>query len=574
MTAASLGAAPAEPDATQPLGHPHPGLRVALAQLPIEDGNQDQNMRLAEEAARQATEQKADFLNLPEAADWGWLYQQARRDALPIPGKYTDFLAALAKRHKMWVSAGCLEKDGDKVYNSAVIIDRTGRIVLKHRKIDTLPELTKDLYDRGNPEDIKTVDTEFGRIGLTICADNFNLKNPQRVADQGAWLLIAPHGFAAEESKLEQNSREYQNHIRKVAGATRLWVVATDAVLGTIQGGAWKGQLHSGCSLVARPDGTAAIVAKFKQPDLIVFDIPAGQVSKPTFGKGRVKIGGVQLAGMRGDKTNNIVKAERMIRAAAAQGAQVIMTPEVALTGFVGGEQERAMAEPIPGPTSERFGQLAKELGVYLVVGMSELRADPAGKPSQTELCNAMPVFSPRGDLMGVMRKVHINRYEIGGGWRNGSDFPVWDFRTPTGQFRGGIMVCYDRELPESARILMLKGADVIFNPLACGCPTSDIHRCLLRTRAFENELFVFMVNHAAPRENGHSMVFDFEGNIVKEMDDREGVFVYDLDLDALNKHREKGIYAFHHRRPELYGILSDPAGQVHPPEVNLPPTQ
>jgi predicted amidohydrolase len=351
-------------------------------------------------------------------------------------------------------------------------------------------------------------------------------------------------------------------------------VVGTDAVLGTIQGGAWKGRLHSGCSLVARPDGTAAIVAKFKQPDLIVFDIPAGQVSKPTFGKGWVKIGGVQLAGMRGDKTNNIAKAERMIRDAAAQGAQVIMTPEVALTGFVGGEQERAMAEPIPGPTSEHFGQLAKELEVYLLVGMSELRADPAGKPSQTQLCNAMPVFSPGGDLMGVMRKVHINRYETGGGWRNGSDFPVWDFRTPTGQFRGGIMVCYDRELPESARILMLEGADVIFNPLACGCPTSDIHRCLLRTRAFENELFVFMVNHAAPRENGHSMVFDFKGDIVKEMDDKEGVFVYDLDLDALNKHREKGIYAFHHRRPELYGILSDPAGQVHPPEANLPPTQ
>ena len=92
----------------QPLGHPHAGLRVALAQLPIEDGKLEQNMRLAEAAAWQAAEQKADFLNLPDAADWGWLYQQARRDAQPLPGKYTDCLAALAKRHKMWVSAGCL----------------------------------------------------------------------------------------------------------------------------------------------------------------------------------------------------------------------------------------------------------------------------------------------------------------------------------------------------------------------------------------------------------------------------------------------------------------------------------
>jgi len=256
---------------------PHVGMRVALAQIPVEDGALEKNMRLAEESAAQAARLKVDLLSLPEAADWGWLYQEARRDALPIPGKYTDFLAASAKRHHMWVAAGCLERAGDKVYNSAVIIDRDGRIVLKHRKIDTLPWLTGHLYDQGSPDGIRTVDTEFGRIGLTICADNFNLKNPQRVADQGAWMLVAPHGFAAEAAKLKENSKEYQSHIQRVAQNTKLWVIATDAVLGTVQGGAWKGWLHSGCSIVARPDGTAAIVAKFKEPDLVVFDIPAAK---------------------------------------------------------------------------------------------------------------------------------------------------------------------------------------------------------------------------------------------------------------------------------------------------------
>jgi N-carbamoylputrescine amidase len=257
-----------------PPTRPHGHLRVALAQLAVEDGQLEHNLRLAEAAAEVAARMHVDFLNFPEAADWGWLYQQARRDALAIPGKYTDFLAALARRHRLWISAGCLEKDGGHVYNAAVILDRAGRIVLKHRKINTLPWLTKDLYDPGPPDGVKTIDTEFGRIGLTICADNFNLKNPQRVAEQGAWLLIAPHGFAAEESKLEQNSRDYQDHIRRVAGNTGLWVIGTDAVLGTVQGGQWKGWLHSGCSLVARPDGTAAVVGKFKQPDLVIFDIP------------------------------------------------------------------------------------------------------------------------------------------------------------------------------------------------------------------------------------------------------------------------------------------------------------
>jgi predicted amidohydrolase len=275
MTVQQSHSESAEDSADRPPARAHGGLRVALAQIPVEDGNLDHNMRLAEEAARQAASQRADLLNLPEAADWGWLYQQARRDALSIPGKYTGFLAGLAKQHRMWVSAGCLERDGKRVYNSAVIIDRTGRIVLKHRKIDTLDWLTKHLYDQGRAEDIKTIDTEFGRIGLTICADNFNLKNPQRVADLGAWLLIAPHGFAAEPEKLEQNSKDYQKHICNVAAKTGLWVIGADAVLGTVQGGEWKGRLHSGCSMIARPNGTAAVVAKFREPDLVVFEIPA-----------------------------------------------------------------------------------------------------------------------------------------------------------------------------------------------------------------------------------------------------------------------------------------------------------
>jgi len=291
---------------------------------------------------------------------------------------------------------------------------------------------------------------------------------------------------------------------------------------------------------------------------------PPDRVVRPGYGRGKVKLGGVQFAGLKGQKQRNIRKAEQLIRQAAEQGAQVIMTPEVVLTGFVGSEREKELAEPIPGPTTERFGRLARELGVYLLVGMSELRGG--------QIYNAMPVLSPQGELMGVMRKVHINKFETGGGWRNGSAFPVWEFKTPTGRFRGGIMICYDREMPESARILMLKGVDVIFNPLACTCPTMDIHRCLLRTRAFENEVYIFMVNHAAPRENGHSMVFDYKGDIVREMDEGECVFVQEINLDALNAYRKKGIYGFHHRRPELYGILCDPAGQVHPPNANLPP--
>lgn len=281
-------------------------------------------------------------------------------------------------------------------------------------------------------------------------------------------------------------------------------------------------------------------------------------------GRGRIRLGGVQFAGLQAQKARNIDTAIRMIRQAAAHGAQIVMTPEVALTGFVGGEAERALAEPIPGPTTATFGALARELDIYLLIGLSELR--------DGEIFNAMAALDRGGALMGVMRKVHINKFETPGGWRNGSAFPVWRFETATGAMTAGIMICYDREVPESARLLMLQGADVIFNPLACTCPTDDIHRCLLRTRAFENEVYIFMVNHAAPRQNGHSMAFHFNGDIAAELGEAEGLLLYEVDLDALEDYRATGIYGRHHRRPELYGPLTDPAGQIHPADANLPP--
>ena len=268
----------------------HPGLRVAMCQTEIVDGDIAENMRRAEKAIREAVlregrekqiprqardDHGVDLVCLPEAADWGWLYEHSRRDAFPIPGAYADLLAKLAQELEVWVCAGCLERDGDKTYNSAVLIDRTGKIVLKHRKINTLKFLTKNLYDTGTKDDIKVVDTEIGRVGITICADNFNLGIPKKVADQGAWLLITPHGFAAEPDKLEKNAAEFQEHIKTISKHTKMWVIGTNTCLGPIAAGAWKGRPHSGCSTLARPDGTAAIVARFNTPDLVLFDIPA-----------------------------------------------------------------------------------------------------------------------------------------------------------------------------------------------------------------------------------------------------------------------------------------------------------
>lgn len=262
------------PSAVGTLSASHPGLHVAMVQMNIADGDIEENMRRAEKSIREAANMNVDMVCLPEAADLGWLCQTARRDACPIPGRYTDFLSRIAKELGIWISAGCLEKAGDKTYNSAVLIDRSGKIVLKHRKINTLPELTSHLYDAGKANDINVVDTEFGRVGITICADNFTIEFPQKVAAQGAWLLIAPHGFAGPESDLVDNAVAFVNHIKKVAKETNLWVIGTDAGLSMVAGGDWKGYPHSGFSTIADPDGKAVAIGKLKVADIVICVIP------------------------------------------------------------------------------------------------------------------------------------------------------------------------------------------------------------------------------------------------------------------------------------------------------------
>jgi predicted amidohydrolase len=253
----------------------HPSILVAMVQMNLIDGNPMENMKRAKQGIEKAVRMKADLICLPEAADLGWLCQKARSMAYPIPGKYTDYLSALARKHHVYISAGCLEKDGEKTYNSAILIDRSGKIILKHRKINTLPKLTSQLYDAGSPDSIKIADTEFGRVGITICADNFSIEYPRKVASMGAWLLITPYGFAEKESDLPDNSVSYLNHVKKVAGESKLWVIGTDAALSKVAGGAWKDYLHSGCSIIANPEGKAKAIGKFKATDLVIFDIPA-----------------------------------------------------------------------------------------------------------------------------------------------------------------------------------------------------------------------------------------------------------------------------------------------------------
>jgi predicted amidohydrolase len=266
-----------------------------------------------------------------------------------------------------------------------------------------------------------------------------------------------------------------------------------------------------------------------------------------------VRVAGLQMSGVEGDVAANLARVEAQLREAARQGARIALTPEAALSGYTDRERSRAAAVSVPGPETDYLAGLCAELRIYLLAGL----VARAGEG----YTNSVAVLGPEG-LLGCFSKVHINRHEEPVGYTRGDRFPTWDLRLNDAPVRIGVMICYDREVPEAARLLALQGIDILFNPLACGCPAEEIHRALIRVRAFENEVYLVMVNHAAPRMNGLSFMVGPEGNILGyTVGAAEEVFTCDLDLGALDRHRERGIYGFHHRRPELYAALADPEG-------------
>ena len=280
-----------------------------------------------------------------------------------------------------------------------------------------------------------------------------------------------------------------------------------------------------------------------------------------------VRVGLIQMNGKPLDKEYNLAQAERWIREAAERGAKIVCTPEVAVQGYprvsfppgssmddpkIVAEREKifVQAEPIPGPVTNRFAQLARELGLWMVFGMDENR--------DGKMFNSAVLMSPQGDVKGVYSKVHLQNWMVASGVNHGTEFPVWEIEVGGVKTKVGIQICYDVQHPESTRELMLGGAEIVFNPYC----TSDFSRPLLvhlfQTRALENRVYLLRVNFAEPRNTGTSSIIDFEGATQDELDRSEGVLVGDLNLTALRKVRAtwNPVYGAPYRRPDAYKRL------------------
>ncbi|MBN1361081.1 MAG: carbon-nitrogen hydrolase family protein [Sedimentisphaerales bacterium] len=256
-----------------PAGSGQRALKVAMCQIFALDGDREGNFVRIEAALREAKAQGAQIACFPETTLLGWVNPDAHQRAHPVPGADTDRLGHLARQYSLYICAGLAEKDGDCLYDSAVLIDPTGRILLKHRKINILTNLMDPPYTPGR--DVQVVQTPLGTIGLLICADSFQEDLCRRLRDLKPDFVLIPYGWAADETEWPQHGEKLKATVQQAARWIGAPVVGTDLV-GAITHGPWKGKTYGGQSTAANAQGQTLAVAKDRQQDckLVTVTIP------------------------------------------------------------------------------------------------------------------------------------------------------------------------------------------------------------------------------------------------------------------------------------------------------------
>lgn len=253
-----------------PAPTPKQSVKVALCQVFALDGDREGNFMRMEAALQEAREHGAQIACFPETTILGWVNPEAHERACPIPGPDTDRLARLAKQYALYLCVGLAERDGKRLFDSAVLIDPQGHILLKHRKINILTELMNPPYTPG--QDVQVAKTPLGTIGLLICADSFQEPLCQRLRKLKPGLVLIPYGWAADESAWPQHGENLQKVIQQAARWTNAAVVGTDAV-GTLTHGPWKGKLYGGQSTAVDAQGRIVAVAKDRQREVKVVSL-------------------------------------------------------------------------------------------------------------------------------------------------------------------------------------------------------------------------------------------------------------------------------------------------------------
>ena len=260
----------------------------------------------------------------------------------------------------------------------------------------------------------------------------------------------------------------------------------------------------------------------------------------------------------------NLEKGIVYCKKAKENGADIALFPEMWSNGYNiynrPVDEWKKDAISIDSDFISSFGRLATQLDMAIGITFLEKYEDSPR--------NSLALFDRYGELKFVYAKVHTCDFDVERNLTPGENFYVTTLDTPCGKIKTGAMICYDREFPESARILMLKGAELILVPNACPMEINRLSQ--LRARAFENMLAVATCNYpeTVPDCNGNSSVFDGVAYLPDESGSRdtcilqageeEGIYIAKLDLDQLREYREHETFGNTYRHPKKYKLLTE----------------
>jgi predicted amidohydrolase len=284
-----------------------------------------------------------------------------------------------------------------------------------------------------------------------------------------------------------------------------------------------------------------------------------------------LRIALLQMTSCGSDQDANLFKGEAFCRKARELGADIALFPEMWNIGYTpcppddeGHSRWQAQAIGADDAFVTRFKELARDLNMAITLTYLE-RWEGAPR-------NSMSLIDRHGQVIMTYAKVHTCDFSMEAACTPGDDFHVATLDTEKGTVKVGAMICFDREFPESARILMLKGAELILTPNGCALDDGRIGQ--FRARAFENMVGVALANYAAPQYNGRSVAFDavsFEepdgeprDTLIVQAGEDEGVYVADFDMGKIRAYRERESWGNAFRKPRSYGLLT--SLEVEPP--------
>jgi predicted amidohydrolase len=556
--------------------------KVAAVQMLSFEGEQERNLSRMLARIDEAAAAGARLIVFPEASNNGYFFEDradAHRRATPIPGPFTQALGDAARKHGVFVVAGLFEQgEGDDVFNCAVLIGPDGDVAGKYQK-NFFIKADKRWFVPGQTG-FATFETPLGHLGFFVCADGRIPESARCLALGGAEILVNPTNWGAPD--------QYLYHVPTRAVENRCWVIgATKPRRPLSQPQEMLAyNRFTGCSIIMSPAGEVLAQAGPDEETIIYADIaPAAARNKSIgavndlFADRRPELYSVLSipyeATPLAQVMDEAIVPDRMVRQIAAIQVSVPGVPEEVL--------QAAIAQCIEAQRNHGV-----DLGVlpeHFLFDPAAIAADPQAAADVSE--NALAQFVPLCRRIGLWLFAHLVEAERGHFYSTvyaiGPDgiagkyraTHLWDserdwatpgddisiIRTPFGNV--GIMVGYEGLIPEVARVLALRGADLIAWPTTWRSEAE--FRYVAHERAMENRVIIVAANRQDSAVVGPSILIQPAGypqnTLASELPHgRRGFVTRFAQLSASRSKREtSNTDLLIHRRPELYGRITRP---------------